>query len=290
MALGLAATLVAGAIHRWEPTPVRGHATGEARIVSLSPAVTETLFALGVGAQVVGRSDFCTLPPDATHLPTVGTGLTPAYESIVRLQPTHIFTSASASDQRAGLGEIGPTTSLPWLTLEEVTSSVRSLGSLTGRTREGQALAQSLESALKHPPPADGPRVLLLMGAGGPDEASLFYVKPGSLHGRAMHAAGLRNAIEDHKPGAPTISLEGLMALDPDIILTMVPTDDLSPDARADLVKRFHNLTGLRAVRDGQVGVLAGSGYFSMGPTILSLVDALKEQKALLTGAGATGR
>src|SRR5512146_2715162 len=57
------------------------------RIVSLAPAVTETLFALGEGGAVVGVSQYCDYPPAATHLPKVGTFLTPNVEAIAALRP-----------------------------------------------------------------------------------------------------------------------------------------------------------------------------------------------------------
>ena len=276
--LGLVATVIAGAVHRWSPSPVRSPAFGEPRIISLSPAITETLFALDAGSQVVGRSNFCNLPKVVGALPSVGTGLTPSFEPIARLQPTQIITEASATSKVDGLEEIAPTTALPWLTLEEVAGSVRRLGSLVGREVSAEALARSLVSTLSVEPPSHGPRALLLMGTGGPDEATLFYVKATSLHGRAMHAAGLRNAIPDPTGGAPTLSLERLLEVDPDVILTMVPIDDLTPDARREIASRFHKLTRLRAVRNQNVGVLAGSQYFSTGPTVLALVQALRDE------------
>ena len=55
------------------------------RIVSLVPAITETLFAIGAGDAVVGVSDYCAWPPEVTRLPRLGTTLTPAYETIARM-------------------------------------------------------------------------------------------------------------------------------------------------------------------------------------------------------------
>jgi len=58
---------------------------GPPRIVSLAPAVTETLFAIGAGGLVVGISDYCNYPPEALGLPRLGTSITPNYEAIARL-------------------------------------------------------------------------------------------------------------------------------------------------------------------------------------------------------------
>ena len=61
--------------------------TPAARIVSTSPSITETLFALGLGDRVVGVSTYCRFPPEATRLPKVGTFLKPDVELIAGLRP-----------------------------------------------------------------------------------------------------------------------------------------------------------------------------------------------------------
>ena len=60
-------------------------AGGPIRIVSLVPSVTETLFALGAGPEVVGVSQYCDYPPEATKLPKVGDFIAPNLEAIVAL-------------------------------------------------------------------------------------------------------------------------------------------------------------------------------------------------------------
>ena len=57
------------------------------RIVSTSPAITETLFALGLGERVVGVSEYCHYPPEAASRTKVGSYLRPNVETIVRLKP-----------------------------------------------------------------------------------------------------------------------------------------------------------------------------------------------------------
>src|SRR5689334_16231395 len=57
------------------------------RIVSTSPSITETLFALGLGDRVIGVSQYCRYPPEVTKLPKVGTFLAPDAERIAALRP-----------------------------------------------------------------------------------------------------------------------------------------------------------------------------------------------------------
>ena len=72
------------------------------RIVSLSPNVTETLYALGAGSLLVGRSDYCNYPDEATALPSVGTLYNPSLEMLLSLEPTLVISSAFVPDQFLG--------------------------------------------------------------------------------------------------------------------------------------------------------------------------------------------
>ena len=78
--------------------PVYGAAT--MRIVSLAPSVTETLFALGAGPEVVGVSQYCDYPPEVRDLPRVGSFLTPNIEAIIALRPTLVIGLGLSSDLR----------------------------------------------------------------------------------------------------------------------------------------------------------------------------------------------
>ena len=70
-------------------------ASGDVRIVSLVPSITELLFDLGVGSRVVGRTPFCIHPHDGVAgIPRVGGTKTPRLERIRALEPTHVIVNA----------------------------------------------------------------------------------------------------------------------------------------------------------------------------------------------------
>ena len=105
------------------------------RYVSLSPAITETLVALGVGAQLVGVSDYCHYPKRVENISHVGSGFTPRYEAIIALAPTTVFVesvNAANTESLAGVVNVEP---LPWLTLDQVIQSTRRLGQLPIKDR-----------------------------------------------------------------------------------------------------------------------------------------------------------
>ena len=73
------------------------------RLVSTSPSITETLFALGLGDRVVGVSSYCRFPPQVATLPKVGTFLSPDTEVIARLKPDLVFVHTGPNTAAAQL-------------------------------------------------------------------------------------------------------------------------------------------------------------------------------------------
>lgn len=274
-ALAISAALAVGfsRLLRHPPTP----SPGPARLVSLSPALTETALALGGARLLVGVSDFCDLPA-SLRLPRVGSALTPNYEAIAQLRPTLILSDGSIASKGRALAELAPCETLPWLTLNEVVTSTRRLGQVLGQQPAGDALASKLEARLSKQPPPHAPRVLLLLSYDTLRPAELWFIKRNSLHGAALAAAGARNAVDRDVPGLPKLGLEQLVALDPDIVLILLPPGS-SPEKQRELVRAFADQVPLRAVQQGRVTTVLGTQ--SVGPSILGLVDALEQALAV---------
>jgi ABC-type Fe3+-hydroxamate transport system substrate-binding protein len=274
----LAATLAALFIaSRLGEAPLSAEETAqEERIVSLSPAITESLFAIGAGDAIVGRTDYCHFPEAAGTIPTVGAGLSPDLEAIARMQPTLILADGGLGADTSQLGQIAPTHALPWLSLDDLEESLSQLGTLTGEVDAATNLAENLQKALSVRPPDNAPRVLLLMGI-DPQEQSLWFVHRQSLHGLALHAAGARNAVDEDVSGNPSISIERLLELDPDIIIGMASESNVSPEAVQAFEDRFAKLPTLSAAQGGHIAIIAGPEQFSVGPLLLELIDSLRD-------------
>jgi ABC-type Fe3+-hydroxamate transport system substrate-binding protein len=250
---------------------VAAEPAGARRIVSLAPGITDALFEIGAGHDVVARSDYCDYPPEVSKLPRAGTSLTPNYEVITRLEPTLIVGEVGANAREHELEAIGPTLLLPWLTLEEIVASMRELGRRTGTNAAADALAQRLKTRLDVPPPPNGPRVLLVIGYEPGKLSELWFIRENSLHGAALHAAGARNAVPEAVTGLPRLSLERLVALDPDAIFILTQPGH----AAGDYLGPFRALAPLRAVKADQVVVVEAPEAYVHGPRILALVDKL---------------
>ena len=248
----------------------------ETRLVSLQPQITETVFAMGAGDLVVGRSDYDTWPSEVQSLPAAGTALTPNVEAVVGMRPSHVLIEATEAARTDLLEPVATVEALPWQEVDELGPSIRRLGEITGRQDEAARIADDMMASLQKEPPSAGTRTLMVYASDDLARGPVWFVQRNSLHGAAMHAAGLRNAVDEDVSGAPSMPVERLIAVNPEQILILSSDDDMTAEQRERLAHSLDALTPLSAVQSGRIHVLASSRYHSTGPALMDFVDVLK--------------
>ena len=268
LVVGLALGLLLAGCDAGDERPRQG-------IVSLAPAITETLFALELGDRLVGRSDFGETPPAVAALPPMGTALSPNFEALARLRPEVIVTDASGASHRESLARLAEVMELPWLSVSEVAQGIRSLGERFDRMAPARELAAHFESVLSTPPPAAAPKVLFALD--GADANEVWFLRRNSVHGHALHAAGAQNAVDRDIDGPAVLTPEELLRTDPDAIIILAMKGAIEA-ARQRARDRFAPLSALRAVESGRIGAVVGSRFALPGPSTLELVDELARE------------
>jgi ABC-type Fe3+-hydroxamate transport system substrate-binding protein len=248
------------------------------RIVCLMPPVTETLYEIGAGDQLIGRSDWCNHPPEAQSLPRCGSALTPNLEAIARLNPGLILANNSSATARDELSGLAPSEFLPWLTAEDMIASTRRLGELTGRRQAANELADEMSLVLLVPPPREGPRVLLVMLPEPGRLEPVSFLRRNSVHGQMLHAAGGRNAVDEDVSGVPEISMERVIELDPDMIIMVGIREKATGSEREQMLADWSRITPLTAVQKGRVGVVSGPHFYGAGRRLLRAVEDLRAE------------
>jgi iron complex transport system substrate-binding protein len=121
------------------------------RIVSLAPSNTEILFALGLGDKMVGVTDWCDYPPEALDKEKVGAYDTPDIEKIVALNPDLILVAyGTTMDVINTLDGLGLTVfGIKSIDLDDVLNDIRTVGEITDKEVEAQALTSEMESRIK---------------------------------------------------------------------------------------------------------------------------------------------
>jgi iron complex transport system substrate-binding protein len=242
------------------------------RLVSLAPNITEIVYALGLGDELVGDTENCDFPPEATSKPHVGTMVNPSLERIVALKPDLALGTPEANrretaDQLERLGI--PLYGVTARTLQGTLASIEDLGKVLGRQAEARRLVSQMqtridrvENRIKGQPE---PKVLFVVWY-----RPLITVGPHTFIADVIRAAGGIPIGENLQGEWPRLTLEELLPLSPDVIL-FPKAESFSPS-----LEEFRGLSGwkdLRAVKDGRMFFVSET-VMRVGPR---LVDALEE-------------
>jgi cobalamin transport system substrate-binding protein len=252
------------------------------RIVSLVPAVTEMLYALGAGPRVVGVSSFDTYPPEVTALPRVGGLLDPDLERIISLRPDLVVIAQSHTELGAKLAEAGIAT-FPYALgdLANVTGTIRRLGSATGFNWQAETVVRTIESRLdavreraKTQPKV---RTLLVFGR-QPGSLRGIYVSGGVgfLHD-LVELAGGTNVFGDTKREAVQASTEALIAAAPEVIVELRYGRPFTPEQLERERRSWDALQAVPAVRTGRVFILVGDELVVPGPRVADTAERIAQ-------------
>jgi iron complex transport system substrate-binding protein len=249
------------------------------RIVSLVPAVTEMLFAIGAGHAVVGVSSFDNYPAEALSRPRVGALVDPNVERILSLEPDLVVVYGSQDDlmaqlTRAGVGLFR----YEHAGLADITTTIRAIGDRVGRRRPAEDLANRIERDLtdmrRETAGRRRPRTALLFGR-EPGTLRTIYASGGVgfMHDM-LETAGAANAFADVKRQNLQASAEILLARAPEVILEIHGADS-TPGRLARERDVWRQLAALPAVRSGRVHLLADDRLSIPGPRVVEAVRVM---------------
>jgi iron complex transport system substrate-binding protein len=243
----------------------RSFAAAPMRIVSLAPSVTEILFALGAGTNVVGVSQYCDYPPEVLKLPKVGTFLTPNLEAIIALRPTLVIGLGLSSDQREirALSKMGyPVVLANDESLDDIEESITRIGAATGHAPDAARLIVKIrgdvQAVREHLTNAATPRVLMLVG-----HQPIVAVGRGTYLDDLLRLARSDNIADVSGEQWPRLSIEYIIAMRPDVILDGSMGTDAS--APANYWDRY---PAIPAVRDRRVFGYPQDPILHAGPRV----------------------
>jgi iron complex transport system substrate-binding protein len=191
------------------------------RVVSLIPASTELLFAIGADSAVVGRTSYCDYPAAAKAVPDLGDGIKPNLEAVIASRPDLVvlYNSGQNAAVAGRLRELHiAALRVNTDALSSVPRVARMLGQLTGRERAADSLAAVFDTALTsatQPRAARRPKVLLLVWEQPP-----MTIGRGSFLSELVERSGGENLFADVASSSGVVSIEAVAARDPDLIFT----------------------------------------------------------------------
>lgn len=250
------------------------------RIISLVPNVTEILFAIGAGPQVVAVSTYDIEPPEVRSLPAVGALVDPDTERIISLRPDLVITYGSQDELQAQLTRA----SIPFFDyrhggLDHIMVTMRALGARTGHAEQAEQAARGLQAGIdavrNRVAGKPRPRTLLVFGR-EPGSLRNIYASAGRgfLHDMLVVAGG-EDILSDIDRESAQVSSEMILARKPDVILELNAATRLNDADLKAVTAPWLTLSSVPAVRNKRVIVLNGPGLTVPGPRVLDGIEKM---------------
>jgi len=259
------------------------------RMVSLTPAATEMLFAAGAGAQLIATVEYSNEPPAARAVTRIGDAAAIDMERLVALHPDVVVAWPAGGNpaQQARIAALGiPLYQQRLERLADLPDAIRRLGVLAGTAGVAEPAARSLAARLAALEQANAAGA----GGGGRRPSVLLQVwnRPiytvGGRHlmSDAVRICGARNVFADLPEPGPVVDIEAVIARNPDIILVLAP-----PGEGAGWVADWQRFPSLAAVRSARVVSFEDQALSRLGPSVVDATEKLCRTLARVSRAAA---
>jgi len=249
------------------------------RIVSLAPSMTEILYALGLGDNIVGVTTFCDYPEEAKKKPKIGGMSNPSLEAVISLKPDIVVLTTDGNpkefEERLVSLKI-KTFVFQARRLSELPQGLRELGRALGIEERADKLAQEIEdgiekekkSSLFSRPSSIKRKVLFIVWP-----EPLIVAGPGTVIDDAVTLLGHENIAATATTDYPKYSLEEVIRQAPDVLfIGKSMGNDMRPVSKG-LLKR---LSTVPAVKNGKVFFVSDK-LFRLGPRVVKGIEELAE-------------
>ncbi len=252
------------------------------RIISLSPSTTETLFAIGLGNKIVGRSRFCNYPPEAKKIPEVGGYVDPNYEAMIMLNPDLIILLPEQEKTKQHLDNLN----IKFLevnnkTISDILTTIKTIGKVCKAESQANSLLQELNKEInvikKKTEKLHKPKVIISIGRtlGTGTIKDVYIAGKNTFYDELIALAGGTNAISDSLNTYPMLSAEGIIHLNPQIIIDFVTDVNGKKFNNNLIIKDWNSINSVEAVKNKNVKIFNKDYIVIPGPRFILLLKDL---------------
>ena len=269
-----------------KPITLAPNSQSPTRIISLAPSITETLFALGAGDSVIAVTDYCDYPTETESLAKIGGFINPNLEAIAALQADLIILLSNQSQLIKQLKQLNiPTLAVNNTRLLDIQQAINTIGKVTHREAKAKQLIaefdQQIAAIQTKITDKKIPKVMITMGhsIGNEGIKTIFIAGQQDFYNDLITLAGGENVYQGTNLKVPSLSIEGIMQLNPEVIIDIFPEAD---DHKTDLnqaQQRWKNLTYVDAAKNNRVHIIEQDYATIPGPRLILL---LKEMAQLI--------
>ncbi|MDK2917982.1 MAG: cobalamin transport system substrate-binding protein [Candidatus Petromonas sp.] len=241
------------------------------RVISIAPNITETIFALGQGEKLVGRTDYCEYPEAAKEIESIGSLQSPNIEKILSLNPDLVIASTHfKKDVLEKLEELDLKVIVLYgeESFQGVYQVIEKLGRVLNAKEKADEVIDNMKQKVTHivntVKDAERPEVYYVVGFG---QSGDYTAGKGTFISEMIKMAGGKNAADDVKGWK--YSLERLVEKDPDILIC---SKGYSPKEKVILANGYKDLT---AVKNGKIFDIDNDLLEIQGPRLADGLERL---------------
>lgn len=254
------------------PTPPRS-------IVSFKPNLTEIVFALGAGDQLIGVTDWCRYPEEAKSKEKLGGLGSIDLERLAKMRPDLCLASTAMPDLCAKVERLGiRTLAVRDLEIEDIDAAIESIGKALHREEAANTLRASMKSqlaSLQEKLRGKAPAKTLLVLERQPGTVlDITVVGPRNVIDSLMRLGGGENIFSDAPLPYPKANKEDILARNPEYLLDFSVHGYTEGGDDAKEREAWKALPTLRAVREGKIVIMPPGFDLSPGPRIPQIAQA----------------
>jgi iron complex transport system substrate-binding protein len=255
------------------------------RIVSTAPSITELLYALGLGDRIVGVDRFSRYPPEVLRKAKIGDYVNPNLETIASLRPDLVIIPTNPVKLAERLAVLRlKVLELDQESIAKLYESFRIVGQATGATAQAAKLESTvrgqLEAVRVRAAPLKKTRMMFVVGRTPNRLDGLIVVGQTSYLNEVIALAGGDNVFRDAVAPYPGVSLEEVLARNPDVIVDMgdmADTGGVSEEHSREVTSLWERLGSVAAVKQHRVYAVASDVYVIPGPRVVAAAKAFVE-------------
>jgi len=193
------------------------------RIITLSPAINEIVYALGSGSEVVGNTQYCTYPKASQSVPKVGGYFSPSLEKILSLNPSIVIMQPNNTKLAQKLEKLGIKTKIiPIDRLPYIKDAIKELGKLLHKEPQAKHIVAEIDKALEGIKGiVKDKKILMVIGHNTSLVKQIFVVGQNLYLDDIINASGNTNALQSKRKGQPILNQENIIATNPDIVILL---------------------------------------------------------------------
>jgi iron complex transport system substrate-binding protein len=255
------------------------------RIVSTAPSITELLYALGLGDRIVGVDRFSRYPPEVLRKAKIGDYVNPNLETIASLRPDLVIIPTNPVKLAERLAVLRlKVLELDQESIAKLYESFRIVGQATGATAQAAKLESTvrgqLEAVRVRAASLKKTRMMFVVGRTPNRLDGLIVVGQTSYLNEVIALAGGENVFRDAVAPYPGVSLEEVLARNPDVIVDMgdmADTGGVSEEHSREVTSLWERLGSVAAVKQHRVYAVASDVYVIPGPRVVAAAKAFLE-------------